>query len=55
LDAPKEIKISLEKASQYTKDPSSVYLATSLLKEKEKLEFAVEKLKTNRNTVWVRL
>lgn len=55
LGAPKEIKLSPKKAWQYTKetiskakDLSNVYLDTSQLKEKEKLEFAVEKLGVNR-------
>jgi len=55
LSAPKEIKLSPKKASQYTKetiskakDLSNVYLDTSLLREKEKLEFAVEKLGATR-------
>lgn len=55
LSAPKEIRLSPKKASQYTKetiskakDLSNVYLDTSQLKEKEKLEFAVEKLGANR-------
>lgn len=55
LSAPKEIKLSPKKASQYAKETISkakdlpnVYLDTSQLKEKEKLEFAVEKLGANR-------
>lgn len=55
LSAPKDIKLSPRKASQYTKetiqeakDLSKVYLDTSQLKEKKKLEFVVKTLGANR-------